>query len=149
MILFDLICEAGHRFESWFQSGGAFDRQQAEHVIECPICGTSTITKAPMAPRVARSGLVRRESDGDLPAESSPQAALPTQILEAMRLMRQHIEENCDYVGRDFSEEARRIHYGEVAQHDIYGEASSEDARELIEEGIRVSCVPWFVRRDD
>src|SRR5476649_1842787 len=99
MILFALRCAADHEFEGWFRDGATFDRQSAAGKIACPHCGDKSVTKAPMAPRVARS------RDADAPS--------PAQIRTALQELRRHIEANCDYVGERFAEEARRIHYGE------------------------------------
>jgi hypothetical protein len=143
MIVFDLRCADGHRFESWFQSGAVFDRQQAEGAIECPLCGSHAIAKAPMAPHVAHAGEGAAEKEA--PAGGGP----PAEMLEALRRLRRHIEENCDYVGRTFPEEARRIFYGDIENRAIWGEASLNDAVALRDEGIEVQPLPWLYRRDD
>ncbi|MGZ8996055.1 MAG: DUF1178 family protein [Rhodospirillales bacterium] len=149
MIVFDLRCDDGHRFESWFPSGAAFDRQQAEGAIECPLCGSHAIAKAPMAPRVAsRSVGPAEEQRADGP-ESAPDSEDADAMRKALSRLRRHIEQNCDYVGSTFAEEARRIFYGETERRDIYGEASRNDAAELREEGIAVQQIPWIHRRDD
>jgi hypothetical protein len=135
MILFALRCAAGHEFEGWFRDGVAFDRQSAGGKISCPRCGDTAVTKAPMAPRVARSRS----------AEATPS---PTQLRKALQELRRHIETNCDNVGERFAEEARRIHYGESDSRGIYGEASADDARDLAEEGIEVSRIPWLPPTD-
>jgi hypothetical protein len=143
MIVFDLRCDDGHRFESWFQSGAAFDRQQAEGAIECPLCGSHAIAKAPMAAHVAHTAETAGER-GPV-TESGP----PAKMLEALRRLRRHIEETCDYVGTTFPEEARRIFYGEIETRGIYGEASLDDAAALRDEGIEVQPLPWLHRRND
>src|SRR5712692_7701156 len=125
MILFALRCAADHEFEGWFRDGAAFDRQSAAGTIVCPQCGDNGVVKAPMAPRVARSRNV----------EAVPS---PAQIRRALEELRRKVEANCDYVGERFTEEARRIHYGESDPRGIYGEASVEDAKGLAEEGIEV-----------
>jgi hypothetical protein len=142
MIVFDLRCNDGHRFESWFQSGAAFDRQQAEGAIECPLCGSHAIAKAPMAPRLAHAAEAAGETG--VVAEGAP----PAEMLEALRRLRRHIEENCDYVGPAFPEQARRIFYGETESRGIYGEASLDDAVALRDEGIEVQPLPWLARRN-
>ena len=135
MILFALRCAADHEFEGWFRDGAAFDRQSAGGKISCPQCGDTAVTKAPMAPRVARSRQV----------EVTPS---PAQLRKALQELRRQIETNCDYVGERFAEEARRIHYGETDPRSIYGEASADDAKDLAEEGIEVSRVPWLPPTD-
>ena len=135
MILFALRCAADHEFEGWFRDGAMFDKQSAGGKITCPQCGNNDVTKAPMAPRVARS---RK-------AEAAPS---PTQLRTALQELRRHVETNCDYVGERFAEEARRIHYGESDPRGIYGETSAEDAAGLADEGIEVSRIPWLPRSD-
>jgi hypothetical protein len=135
MILFALRCAADHEFEGWFRDGAAFDRQSAGGKISCPQCGDTAVTKAPMAPRVARSRTV----------EATPS---PAQLRKALQELRRHVETHCDYVGERFAEEARRIHYGERDPRGIYGEASADDAKDLADEGIEVSRIPWLPPTD-
>ncbi len=135
MILFALRCAADHEFEGWFRDGAMFDKQSAGGKITCPQCGNNDVTKAPMAPRVARS---RK-------AEAAPS---PAHLRTALQELRRHVETNCDYVGERFAEEARRIHYGESDPRGIYGETSAEDAAGLADEGIEVSRIPWLPRSD-
>lgn len=155
MIVFDLFCSAGHRFEAWFRNGAAFDEQRAAASIRCPTCGDSEVVKAPT--RLYVAGSRSRSDDGpgeDAPAE--PPAASPTlpppvpaELADVLQRMREHVETSCDYVGDRFAEEARSIHYGETDARDIYGEASAEDARALREEGITVQPLPWPARRSN
>ena len=135
MILFALRCAADHEFEGWFRDGAMFDKQSAGGKITCPQCGNNDVTKAPMAPRVARS----RKTEA---------APSPAQLRTALQELRRHVETNCDYVGERFAEEARRIHYGESDPRGIYGETSAEDAAGLADEGIEVSRIPWLPRSD-
>ena len=149
MIVFDLLCSDGHRFESWFPSGASFERQQAEGAIECPLCSGHSVVKAPMAPRVtSRSVAPGGEQRADAP-EQAPASEDADEMRKGLSRLRRHIEQNCDYVGSTFAEEARRIFYGETERRDIYGEASRDDAAELREEGIAVQRIPWIHRRDD
>jgi hypothetical protein len=144
MIVFELRCSKGHRFEAWFRDGAAFDQQSAEGSLECPWCFDRQIDKAPMAPRVLRGGRGTGEESGEAAA------AVPSPSLhQALTWLRRQVEEKCDYVGADFPEEARRIHYQESDPRGIYGEANEREARELREEGIPVRAIPWLKRRDD
>jgi len=70
------------------------------------------------------------------------------EVLDAVESIRQHVEDNCDYVGNDFADEARKIHYGEADERGIYGEATAEDNQALDEEGIEVFRIPTGPRRD-
>jgi hypothetical protein len=149
MIVYELRCSAGHGFEAWFRNSEAYDQQHAAHQIACPICGIDDVSKAPMAPRIARS----REA---VPVQNTP--AVPQQGAinpEQMRMvmtkiaeLNKHIADTCDYVGKNFAEEARKIHYGEVEHREIYGEATQGEAEELRDEGIAVASVPWIRRSD-
>ncbi|EWY42767.1 hypothetical protein N825_02630 [Skermanella stibiiresistens SB22] len=133
MILFDLKCRTGHVFEAWFRNGDAYEAQASAREIACPICGDVEIVKAPMAPRIAKS----RSDAGD------PAAKHKAEMLRELKDLRRKVEENCDYVGDRFAEEARRIHYGEVEKRGIYGEATEAESSELKEEGITFDRIPW------
>lgn len=141
MILFDLNCGVGHRFEGWFRSNETFEEQQSAGVISCPSCGNTDVSKAPMAPHVLRSP--DREPDA-----AKPVAAPEQRIREELEALRSHVESTCDYVGGGFPEEARRIHYGEVSAHNIYGEATEREAKELKSEGVPFRRIPWLPRRN-
>jgi len=135
MILFTLRCAHGHEFEGWFRDGDGFEAQQKAGEIACPDCNNTSVEKAVMAPRLGRS----RES---VPAMS------PAQFRAALVELRRQVETNCDYVGNRFAEEARRIHYGEIDAHSIYGEASDDESRELADEGISFGRIPWVPTTD-
>jgi hypothetical protein len=130
MIVFTLKCENAHAFEAWFASSAAFDDQAATGKLLCPLCSSTKIDKAPMAPMVA----------------GTKKSTLKTDELKKMRQfmtgMRKYVEKNADYVGKDFPEEARKIHYGEVDPRHIYGETTLEEAADLVEEGIDIAALP-------
>jgi hypothetical protein len=134
MILFTLRCAAGHEFEAWFRDGDGFTQQQKAGEIACPHCGDKAVEKAVMAPHVAR------------PREAA--AIPPAELRAALIELRRQIEKNCDYVGERFAEEARRIHYGETDARAIYGEASPEESRDLVDEGIGFGRIPWIAPSD-
>ena len=135
MILFTLRCAHGHEFEGWFRDGDGFEAQQKAGEIACPECGQTAVEKAVMAPRLGRS-------------RETPPPISPVQFRAALLEMRQQIETHCDYVGNRFAEEARRIHYGEINPHVIYGEASEDESRELTDEGISFGRIPWVPQTD-
>ena len=135
MIRFALRCAAGHEFEGWFRNGDGFETQQKAGEIACPHCGDTEIEKGLMAPAIGRG------------RDSRPPIS-PAQLRAALVELRRQVETNCDYVGERFAEEARRIHYGEVDPHGIYGEATNEESRELVEEGIQVGRIPWIPTTD-
>lgn len=138
MIVFDLKCREDHRFQGWFKNGGSFDAQAAAGEVACPICGDSAVEKAPMAPK-----LVKARGDG-----AERKALVVAEVKRVLADMRKKVEDNCDYVGEKFPEEARKIHYGETESRGIYGEASKEEAEALAEEGIEVAAIPWLPRSD-
>jgi hypothetical protein len=135
VIRYSLSCHDGHEFEGWFASSDACENQQAKGEIACPTCGSTSVHKALMAPAVATS----RQKDSVRLAANVPDQP---EVVAALRKLRQHLTENADYVGPKFAEEARRIHYNETEKRGIYGEASSEEAHALAEEGIEFHPLP-------
>jgi hypothetical protein len=135
MIRFSLRCASGHEFEAWFRNGEGYEAQQKAGEIACPDCGDTHVEKALMAPNIGRS------------RESGPPMS-PAQLRAALVELRKQVETHCDYVGPQFAEEARRIHYGETDQRGIYGEATETESRELAEEGIKFGRVPWVAPND-
>lgn len=148
MIVFDLACGDGHRFEAWFRSGAAYDEQAEAGALVCPVCRDTRIVKAPMAPRVARAagGEPVAKPERQPVGKGQKREQEPAQSLARLRGL---IEANCDDVGSRFAEEARRIHFGETDPRGIYGEASHEEAAALREDGIDYQVLPWWQRRDD
>lgn len=144
MIKYDLKCENAHVFEAWFKTGASFDVQAKEGAVTCAVCGSTSIVKAPMAPSVSKKNSFGSERENRAKKEIN-QAAL---AMTALREMRKSVEENCDYVGPQFAEEARKIHYGEVEKHGIYGEATAEESKELQEEGVEIAQIPWLPTSD-
>lgn len=139
MIKYDLRCSDDHQFEAWFPDSKACDSQLAGGEVLCPHCGSADVRKALMAPAIGRRD---KEESG------KKQAMALAQHIQMLREFRRQVEENCDNVGADFPEEARKIHYGEAEYRNIFGEASLAEAEELIEEGIDVFPVPGPFRDD-
>ena len=149
MIRYQLRCERRHEFEAWFPSSAAYDRQAKRGQIDCPKCGSDKVQKAVMAPSIAKGGKRKRVEKAPDQAPTQAQAASETHrvaahgdLAAAMRKLRAEIEAKSEYVGPRFSEEARKIHYEEVPARGIHGEATSEEARALIEEGIEFFPLP-------
>lgn len=140
MISFDLKCTNDHEFESWFKSSDAFDRLVKAKQVICPICGDSNIKKALMAPAV-RGTKKNNEKNSQI-------ATNAVDYMNAMRKIRRQVEANSDYVGNQFAEEARKIHYGEADERNIYGEATKEEAEALTDEGIECEQIPWIPDHD-
>ena len=139
MIRYSLICAKDHEFDGWFRDSAAYDEQQKSGALSCPVCGSGKVRKAIMAPAV---GSGSREPAAPEPVAAAGRDAKLARLLEHMRRLRRYVEENADYVGREFAEEARRIHYEETEPRGIYGETTREEAQALIEEGIEIAPLP-------
>lgn len=150
MILYQLRCDHDHAFDAWFRDSAAYDEQSKRGLLSCPACGSAKVSKALMAPRI---GMAAKEKGKDLVSAAKPGTKIQV-ASEAMEMrrklgeLRQQIEENCDYVGPQFAEEARKIHYGETDPHGIYGETTPEDAKALVEEGVEFGSVPWLPKEN-
>jgi hypothetical protein len=135
MIRYALRCGKGHEFEAWFRSGADYDKGGTS----CPVCGSAEIEKAVMAPQVARSDRGEKGGDRMRLAAADPRHKA---MLAALKELRDKATENADYVGDKFAEEARKIHYKETEPRGIYGEATGEEAKALIDEGIEFHPLP-------
>ncbi|MGB7418480.1 MAG: DUF1178 family protein [Erythrobacter sp.] len=144
MIVYDLHCSEGHRFEGWFGSSLDFEEQCERSIVLCPQCGSSEVGKAPMAPAVSAKGnraVARRAKPNTQVASETMSAEMKT-ALTALAKAQAKVLENSTWVGADFAETSRAMHYGEKDEAPIHGEASLDDARALAEEGIRVAPLP-------
>ena len=151
MIRYALICDKRHEFDIWFKNSADYDRQRKRGLVNCPGCGSSKVEKSLMAPSLGRSS---NPVSAAMPAEPGPPANPDTKTPVAMmspqeselrsklKELREHLTKNADYVGQTFSEEARKMHYGEIEHRSIYGEASPQDAKDLHEEGIEFHPLP-------
>jgi hypothetical protein len=158
MIRYALNCDAGHTFDSWFQNSTAYDKQMKRSLVNCPVCGSTKVEKAIMAPRLANADISQPQSASPtLPSPSPQPAPVPAippknpvammfpperELRQKLKELRDHITRNANYVGPRFPEEARKIHYGETKHRSIYGEASPDEAKELHEEGIEFHPLP-------
>ena len=130
MIVYNLRCRNAHEFEGWFKDSAAFDTQAKGGKVVCPVCNSKKVEKAIMAPAVSgakKSNLTESEAK---------------QMRQFMTGLRKHVMETAENVGSNFPEEARKIHYGEIEERPIYGEATVKDAIELVEEGVNVAPLP-------
>jgi len=132
MIRYALICEHEHAFEGWFGASADFDDQQSRGLLECPVCASKAVRKQIMAPAVA--GAKKRGEPSTAPSHAM--------MMEAMARVRQHVEANFDDVGDTFAKEARDIHEGKAEQRGIYGQATGQEVRELLEDGVPVAPMP-------
>jgi hypothetical protein len=155
MIAFDLQCSGGHKFEGWFASSSDFDMQQSGGLLACPVCDDAIVHKALSVPNVGRKGNQASSVPSNLPApvdqasgEVVNTPTLPPAMLEMMHKLaaaQTEMLKTSDWVGRDFAETARAIHYGEEADRLIHGETSPDEAEALAEEGINVAPLPFPV----
>ena len=154
MIHYNLRCKKGHAFESWFQSSSAYEVQEKRNLVSCPVCGSTDVERAIMAPRiVSKKGREKTPSEQlpvPAPASEVIPPTSPTPLLMAqdqelrakLKELRDHIVKNADDVGERFPNEARKMHYGEIEHRPIYGEASPDEAKALIDEGVEVMPLP-------
>jgi len=150
MIVFDLSCSAGHRFEGWFSSSEDFAGQQARGLVMCPHCGSGEVAKAPMAPAVPKKGNRRAEPAGDKPVPVA--RGMPPEVAETMAklaAMQAEALKQSKWVGEHFAEQSRAMHYGERSSETIHGKASPKEALALLEEGIAVAPLPFPVAPPD
>jgi hypothetical protein len=151
MIRYTLRCEQSHSFESWFQDSGTYDSQVKRKLVTCPVCGSAKVEKAIMAPRIiSKKGREKAPVPAEATAPVETSANEPTSLMMAqerelrakIKELRDHIVKSADNVGERFPNEARAMHYGDKEHRPIYGEASPEEARALIDEGVEVSPLP-------
>jgi len=161
MIRYTLSCDNGHDFESWFPSSASYDAQSARGLVTCPACDSARVGKAIMAPSVARKdrsgpapvsgsdAASKPEAKSEpAPAPAAPESTVPMlaeperRMRAMLRAFREHVTRSADHVGPRFADEARAMHYGEAPARAIYGEASPDEARALIDEGIDVAPLP-------
>lgn len=150
MIRYDLRCAGGHDFEAWFASSAAFDRQAEAGLVTCALCGSADVAKALMAPRLTARGN-KAKTGGAAPAGPAAPMAAPGPAEKMRRMLealRKEVETNSEYVGGRFAAEARSMHLGEVEQRAIHGEATREEAKSLIEDGVPVTPLPFLPRRN-
>ena len=150
MIVYDLACAAGHRFEGWFGSSSDFEAQRDGGLLDCPQCGSAEVTKAPMAPSVpAKTNQQPAAPSGPNTASNLPIPAEVRRAMKALVEVQRKALESSRYVGQDFSDNARAMHYGEKEVEAIHGKATLEQAKELLEEGVAVSPLPFPVADPD
>ena len=151
MIRYQLGCTADHRFESWFRDSAAFDEQVGDGLLSCPVCGTSEVAKSIMAPAVMGAGKVSTKGvPADLPESPPSPGSMPGPLLDprqqavraTMRAMREKIMSERHDVGTRFPQEARDMHEGSTPMRPIRGEATLDEARSLLEDGIMVMPIP-------
>lgn len=177
MIELTLLCHDGHRFNAWFPDSAAFESQNERGLVSCPECGSLKVSKGLQRPsvvggrdrsRAAEASPTSANAASPVPSNIAPQSgpelssdqasggtpvsaeqvAQMHAFVTAMRRVKAYVEQNFDDVGSEFSEEARKIHYGESEERGIYGQASSDDIEELLDEGIDIMPLPKLPELD-
>jgi hypothetical protein len=147
VIRYALTCNKRHGFETWFKSSKAYDDQLARGLLVCPECGSANVEKAMMAPTVAKRRRHERGARAGAGEDKSPVALLSEperELRSKLKELRDQLIKNADYVGPQFAEEARKMHYGEIEHRSIYGEASPEEAASLLDDGIEFHPLPYL-----
>lgn len=134
MIQYALVCENDHQFEGWFRNAEAFEAQSASGTLECPICASSDVHKALMAPAVSKGANEKVSLSAGHPEQQ--------QIRESIRRLRNKLVSDAEYVGDRFADEARKIHLQESEARGIYGEATREEVGSLVDDGIDFMPLP-------
>jgi hypothetical protein len=145
MIVFDLACGQRHVFEAWFGSTEDYESQRARGLVACPICGATEIGKAVMAPNVAPKG---NQGNGIMPMQSGTPAEMK-KMLAALAKAQAQLLEKSEHVGANFASEARAIHEGDAPERAIHGQATHEEAKALVEDGVPVAPLPLPVVTSD
>jgi len=141
MIKYNLICECGKTFESWFSSSDEHDLLRRKKLINCIYCDSTSVRKSVMAPNLS--------SKSSKSNKTQKRVKLERNIKKQLQEFRKYIEKNCRNVGDNFTQEARSIHYGKEKSEGIYGKATPEETSELLEEGIEVSTIPWVDKSEN
>lgn len=134
MIVVDLVCTETHRFEGWFASSEAFEAQYAQKMVSCPMCGTHVVQRLPSAPHIGHNSAAASAPE----IEQTDPARILAKLINVLRDQAISSED----VGKRFAEEARKIHYGDAEARTIRGQASLDETRGLLEEGISVLTLP-------
>jgi hypothetical protein len=139
VIRYDLICAKGHEFDGWFSDSAAYDKQAKRGLISCTVCGINKVEKQIMAPGIPAKSNRKSEKQQMAAGPVDPRA---TAMMQMMREYRKHVTANSENVGDQFAEEARKIHFKEVKERPIFGEATMDEAKALLEEGVDVHPIP-------
>ena len=140
MIKYNLKCESGHEFESWFSDSEEFDKLNKKKLLECIYCSSKKIDKSIMAPMISSP----KDRDEQIEIIGKDYKNEKNKLLK----LRRYIEKNFDYVGKDFSKKVREVYYDKENKKAIYGTTTQEERQELAEEGIDLLSIPW-VNKDN
>jgi hypothetical protein len=155
MIHYALRCGADHDFDGWFRSSAAFDQQAAAGLLDCPVCASTQVRRAMMAPRLSGNAAAPAAPVAAEPPKAATREVavtgpvpMPDQVRAVLQRIRAEVELKCDYVGPRFAETARAMHAGDTPARPIYGETTPDQAEALAEDGIEVARIPWVPRAD-
>ena len=138
MIKYNLLCKCGQTFESWFSGSAEYDALRKKKLINCIYCDSTSIKKSIMSPNLfGKSNKIHKKTTSQ------------KKIKKQLTNLRKYIEKNCKYVGENFPQEARSIHYNNKTLKNIYGKATTEETAELLEEGIEVATIPWIGKSEN
>ena len=135
MIIYDLECGASHRFEGWFKNADEFAEQQQNGLLTCPVCGSDNIRKLPSASHISKAGSASAKPE-------TVQGMGQAERHQVMKMFHDYINHHFDDVGTKFAEQAKKMHYGEIEERNIRGTATSDEIRELREEGVSAVQLP-------
>ena len=138
MIKYSLQCKNLHQFESWFRTSDDYEKLNNEKMLSCEICGSKSISKSLMAPRV---------NSNEKKQNKKTLESIPSKEQKLIKQLKKEVEKNCEYVGDNFEKEARAIHYGDSPERSIYGKTTLKQAKSLYEDGIPVTPLPWVDRK--
>ena len=139
MIKYNLICHNNHEFESWFSNSSEFDKLKKKKLLECIFCSSKKINKSIMAPMI--SGLKKNSEINELNESSQNDK---NKLLK----LRKFVENNFEYVGKNFSKKVREVYYDKKSKKTIYGTTTQEERKELEEEGIDLFSIPWVSKNN-
>ena len=138
MIKYNLLCKCGQTFESWFSGSVEYEALRKKKLINCIYCDSTSIKKSIMSPNLfGKSNKIHKKTTSQ------------KKIKKQLTNLRKYIEKNCKYVGENFPQEARSIHYNNKTLKNIYGKATAEETAELLEEGIEVATIPWMDKSEN
>ena len=140
MIKYNLKCKNKHEFEGWFADSKEFEKLKIKKMIECSYCGTKAIEKSIMSPNILSNEEKKNISESTKNIKK---------IKDDLLKMRNFVEKNFEYVGKDFPKEVRNIYYDKKKNKNIYGKATEEETEELQDEGIELTAIPWIDKREN
>ena len=136
MIKYNLKCKNDHEFVSWFSNSEEFDKLNKKNLLECIFCSSKNISKSIMAPMISNS----KNSEEKINLIDKDFKNKKNELIE----LRRYIENNFEYVGKDFSKKVIEVYYDKKSKKAIYGKATPEEREELAEEGIDLLSIPWI-----